>query len=81
MRDRILKACAPALILATGVLVLTQPCGCVGLGYRLGSSLPPDIRSVYVPVFVNRTGEPRVETEATRAAKQEFQRDGTLHLA
>jgi len=52
--------------------------GCVG--YRLGTTLPPGIRSLYVPAFVNRTGEPQVEVAATRAAIQEFQQDGTLRI-
>jgi hypothetical protein len=33
-----------------------------------------------MPTFINRTGEPQVETEATRAAIREFQKDGTLRL-
>jgi len=53
--------------------------GCVG--YRLGSMVPPDIRSVYVPTFVNQTGEPLLEIETTRAAIQEFQKDGSLKVA
>jgi hypothetical protein len=52
-----------------------------GCGYRLGSSLPPGIKSVYVPAFVNKSGEPQVDTYATSAALQEFQRDGTLEVA
>lgn len=52
--------------------------GCAG--YRLGSTLPPGIRSVYVPTFVNRTGEPLLEATATAATLQEIQRDGTLAL-
>jgi hypothetical protein len=53
--------------------------GCVG--YRLGTSLPPDIHSIHIPAFVNDTSEPRLDTEATRACVQEFQRDGTLDIA
>ena len=52
--------------------------GCVG--YQLGSTLPPGIKTVFVSTFVNQTGEPRVEVEATRAAIQEFQKDGTLRV-
>jgi hypothetical protein len=58
------------LVCAVGLM------GCAG--YRLGSSLPPDIKTVYVPTFENQTGEPLLETEVTRAVIQEFQRDGTL---
>jgi hypothetical protein len=53
--------------------------GCAG--YRLGSMPPPGVRSVHVPPFVNRCGEPNAEAPATRAAIQEFQKDGTLWVA
>jgi hypothetical protein len=49
-------------------------------GYRLGSTLPPGVRTVHVPTFVNRTREPLLEAEATQAAIREFQRDGTLRV-
>jgi hypothetical protein len=61
------------------LLVLAACAGCCG--YRLGSSLPPGVRSVHVPAFVNACGEPQVEAETTRAAIQEFQRDGALRIA
>lgn len=61
---------------AVAVLALS---GCAG--YRLGATLPPEIKSVHVPTFINRSGEPQLDTEATRAATQEFQRDGNLRLA
>ena len=64
------------LALALAALSLT---GCVG--YRLGSMLPPEIKSVYIPLFVNHTGEPLIEDEATRAAIREFQKDGSLQVA
>ena len=50
-------------------------------GYRLGNSLPAGIKSVYVPAFKNTSGEPQIDTAATQAALQEFQRDGTLEVA
>jgi hypothetical protein len=53
--------------------------GC--LGYRAGSSLPAGVTSVYVRSFINRTGEPDVETAVTRAAVREFQKDGSLRMA
>jgi len=53
--------------------------GC--LGYRLGTTLPPGIRSIYIPTFVNRTGEPGLENATTQAAIREFQQDGTLRIA
>jgi hypothetical protein len=53
--------------------------GCTS--YYLGSTLPPGIRSIHVPTFVNETKEPQLETQTTRATVQEFQRDGTLAVA
>lgn len=53
--------------------------GCAG--YRLGSMLPADIKSVYVPSFVNETSEPLIEAECQRAVIEALQRDGSLRLA
>ena len=53
--------------------------GC--FGYRVGSSLPSNIRTVHIPPFINRSSEPQIEIETTRAAVQEFQKDGTLRIA
>ena len=52
--------------------------GCVG--YRLGSMLPSDIRTVYVYPVMNQTDEPLIETEVTRAVIQEIQKDGSLRV-
>jgi len=52
-----------------------------GCGYRVGSSLPAGLKSVYVPAFENKSGEPLIETLAASAVLQEFQRDGTLEVA
>jgi len=57
-------------------LVLMQGC----LGYKLGSSLPPDIQSIFVPTFVNKSKEPLIEVKATNATIAEFQMDGTLRI-
>ena len=61
------------------LLPLVAMAGCTG--YRLGSTLPKDIRTIYIPMFVNKSGEPNVEIEATRAAIEEFQKDGSLRVA
>ncbi|MDO9541769.1 MAG: LptE family protein [Kiritimatiellia bacterium] len=58
--------------------VLLGLVGCVG--YRLGSTLPPDIKTVYVPLFANRSREPLIENDATRALIAELQKDGTLKV-
>lgn len=52
--------------------------GCTG--YRLGSMLPPDIRTVHVPSFINETSEPLLEIECHRAVIEALQRDGSLRI-
>lgn len=66
------------LVLALGFVLMTPQIGCVG--YKLGSNLPPGIRSVFVPVFINETGEPGLETLTTSAAIGEIQKDGSLQV-
>jgi len=61
---------------AAGLLILTLA-GCV---YQLGSGLPPNLKTVYVPAFVNQCGEPQVENETTQATIADFQRDGALQI-
>ena len=57
--------------------LLTLP-GCAG--YQLGSTLPPGIRTVHVPIVINETNEPDVESETTRALIQELQKEGSLRV-
>jgi hypothetical protein len=71
------QRCSVAVILTAAVGTLT---GCAMMGYRLGSTLPADIKTVFVPAFINKTGEPMVDTEATKAAIQELQKDGSLEV-
>lgn len=59
-------------------LALAGAPGCAG--YKLGSSLPEDIRSVFVRTFINKCNEPLIEIEATNATIAEFQKDGTLKI-
>jgi len=67
------------LLVISAVLGASLMTSCVG--YRLGSSLPTSIKTVYIPAFINNTGEPMVETEATKATIQEVQKDGSLEVA
>jgi len=60
---------------AIGVAMLVA--GCV---YQLGSSLPPDLKTMYLPTFINNSGEPQIEINTTQAAISEFQKDGTLKV-
>ncbi len=67
-----------AAALAAGMAGMTALPGCVG--YRLGSTLPPDIKTIHVRLFENQCHEPLLEVEATNATLAEFQKDGTLRL-
>ena len=59
-----------------GMLFLLSGC----TGYRLGSMLPADVSTVYIPNFHNETQEPFLISEATRAVILELQRDGSLEI-
>jgi TolB-like protein len=63
--------------LAAAALMLLAGCA----SYHLGSAIPPEKRSIAVPVFVNGSGQPEVEVLATQAVLSEFRRDGTLRVA
>ncbi len=55
-----------------------------GCGYRLsgtGKSLPPNVKSVAVVPFENRTLEPEIGTAMAEATQREVLRRGTLKLA
>ena len=67
-----------ALALAAAC-VLFAATGCVR--YRLGSMLPSDVRTVYMPTCINETHEPLLELDATRSILSQIQMDGSLRLA
>jgi hypothetical protein len=76
MKKSLLKIlCLSLLALALPLLVT----GC--RAYRLGSTLDPRLKTVFIPVFVNQAGYPQLETRTTAATIEEFQRDGTLRVA
>lgn len=66
----------PVIFLSIFALFQT---GCLH-GYRLGSTLPPDVQSVYVPVALNESSEPLLETAVTQATLEQIQRDGSLSI-
>ena len=66
-----------AMLLGMVFSLLILP-GCVG--YRLGSTLPPDVKSIYVQLFINKCNEPLLEIDTTNATIAEFQKDGTLRI-
>ncbi len=51
-----------------------------GCGYSLRGTLPAHIKSVAVPIFVNRTHEPAVEHAITRAVIDAFVTSGRLRV-
>ena len=73
MRIKILAHTLCLAVLASSLL------GCAG--YRVGSMLPPDIETVYVPTFINKTKEPLLEVDTTAAVIEEIQKDGSLQIA
>ena len=74
MTRRILR---PLAVLAIAAAALLS--GCVE--YRLGSMLPNDVRTVYMPTCVNATSEPLIELDTTRAILSQIQMDGSLRIA
>lgn len=61
-------------LISVGLTAVLSGCA----GYQLGSTIPPDIKTVFIRTFVNATGEPQLEVPTTNATIQEFQKDGTL---
>jgi hypothetical protein len=51
-------------------------CGC--FGYRVGTLLPKDLKTIFVPAFKNITNEPNLEIRATNAVVDRLNIDGTL---
>lgn len=66
-----------ALFAALPLLLLSA--GCVN--YRLGSMLPGDVRTVYIPTCINKTTEPLIEQDVTQAILSQTQMDGSLRIA
>ena len=76
-RASVLTTCAAFIIVITACVFTA---GCSALGYRLGSTLPPGIHTVYVPTFINRTTEPQLEADTTRETIDHLQLDGNLRV-
>ena len=58
--------------------IFAQSCGYSLVGK--GTSLPPGVSSVSIPLFKNRAGEPNLETTLTNALKDAFIRDGRISI-
>ncbi|MDR0993642.1 MAG: LPS assembly lipoprotein LptE [Verrucomicrobiota bacterium] len=67
----------PAIVCAVLLPLLFSGCA----AYRLGSMLPADVKTVYVPTVINETSEPLIEQDVTRAVLSQVQMDGSLRLA
>jgi outer membrane lipopolysaccharide assembly protein LptE/RlpB len=51
-----------------------------GCGYSFHGALPSHVRTIAVPVFLNRTQEPGVESIITRAIAEAFATNGRLQV-
>lgn len=71
-----MKSMLQGLLLAFTVAVLTGGCA----HYHLGTSVPPDLRTIAVPMFDNASGQPKAEVWATQAVLAEFRREGTMKI-
>lgn len=65
---------ARALLL---LLLAVLPGGC---GYTVHGTLPSHINTVAVPIFLNRTPEPAIESLITRAVVEAFSTNGRLKV-
>ena len=66
------------MILLIGILGMGLVCGC-GYGFRGAvNNLPPDIKAVHIPVFVNNTTEAGAEVVFANALIYEFTRGGVI---
>ena len=67
-------------LFALGAVALaTAMAGCAN--YRLGTTLPPHLKSICVETFANQTVEPNIESRITSSVRRQFQRDGQLKIA
>ncbi|MBI3815416.1 MAG: LptE family protein [Nitrospinae bacterium] len=65
-------------LLLTSYFLLLPACGYTLVGK--GSSLPPHIKTVSIPIFFNKSGEPNIEFEITNRIRDGFIEDGRLKL-
>ena len=66
---------APALLSS---LLILSACGYHMAG--TGSHLTAGVKSIFIPVFDNKTMEPIIEEELTRAVVREFLKDGRIEV-
>ena len=65
-------------ILITSLILVFSGCGYTFIGS--GSSLPPDVQSVYIPFVTNLSSETYVTPLLTEALREEFDKYGVLKV-
>jgi hypothetical protein len=63
-----------------GAAVLALAVALSGCGYSFQGTLPEHVKTVAVPIFVNRTQQPAVENVITRAIVDAFATNGRLRV-
>ncbi|HEY7521031.1 MAG TPA: LptE family protein [Methylomirabilota bacterium] len=63
-----------------GAALLAFACVLGGCGYSFQGTLPDHVKTVAVPIFVNRTQQPAVEGVITRAIVDAFATNGRLRV-
>ena len=65
------------LLLLTVLAALSAGCAS---DYYLGTTLPENLRTVYLPAIRNESGEPSAALRVRQALEKEIRRDGTLRI-
>jgi outer membrane lipopolysaccharide assembly protein LptE/RlpB len=69
------RPCRPGLVALLGVAWALAGCG-----YTFQGTLPNHIKTVAVPIFINRTQQPGVDSVITRAVVDAFATNGRLRV-
>lgn len=64
---------------AIAIMMASLFCGCAN--YKLGTTLPPHLKTISVETFKNESSEPQIETTVTSEVIKQFQFDGQLKIA
>jgi outer membrane lipopolysaccharide assembly protein LptE/RlpB len=74
-----LKAFAPPVLRLAAVVAIAGSVSACGYSFvGRGSALPPDVRSITIHAFENKSGEPGLDIIVTGAIHDEFIADGRL---
>jgi hypothetical protein len=60
-----------------GLLYVLAACG----DLPVKKSLPDTVKKIYIPAFINKTGQPNIENDLTKKVVQNFIVDGRLSVA